>query len=271
MGKEKKDRILSKQERRIVSYHEVGHALVNALQKDAEPVQKITIVPRTMGALGYVMQVPEEEKYLNTKKELEAMLVGYLGGRAAEEIVFDTVTTGAANDIEQATKVARAMITQYGMSEKFGLMGLATQENQYLSGRAVLNCGDDTATEIDHEVMKLLHHSYEEAKRILGSHRTEMDKIAEYLIRKETITGKEFMKILRAVQQGLDIPENLDDLVLSEDEKKCPINRTLKRLQKITRQQKYRIGSAQNGDIRAGTDREYAGTGENRRICSENR
>ncbi|MFQ7212654.1 MAG: ATP-dependent zinc metalloprotease FtsH [Blautia massiliensis (ex Durand et al. 2017)] len=219
VGKEKKDRILSKQERRIVSYHEVGHALVNALQKDAEPVQKITIVPRTMGALGYVMQVPEEEKYLNTKKELEAMLVGYLGGRAAEEIVFDTVTTGAANDIEQATKVARAMITQYGMSEKFGLMGLATQENQYFSGRAVLNCGDDTATEIDHEVMKLLHHSYEEAKRILGSHRTEMDKIAEYLIRKETITGKEFMKILRAVQQGLDIPENLDDLVLSEDEK----------------------------------------------------
>ena len=219
VGKEKKDRILSKQERRIVSYHEVGHALVNALQKDVEPVQKITIVPRTMGALGYVMQVPEEEKYLNTKKELEAMLVGYLGGRAAEEIVFDTVTTGAANDIEQATKVARAMITQYGMSEKFGLMGLATQENQYLSGRAVLNCGDDTATEIDHEVMKLLHHSYEEAKRILGSHRTEMDKIAEYLIRKETITGKEFMKILRAVQQGLDIPENLDDLVLSEDEK----------------------------------------------------
>ena len=219
VGKEKKDRILSKQERRIVSYHEVGHALVNALQKDAEPVQKITIVPRTMGALGYVMQVPEEEKYLNTKKELEAMLVGYLGGRAAEEIVFDTVTTGAANDIEQATKVARAMITQYGMSEKFGLMGLATQENQYLSGRAVLNCGDDTATEIDHEVMKLLHHSYEEAKRILGSHRVEMDKIAEYLIRKETITGKEFMKILRAVQHGLDIPENLDDLVLSEDEK----------------------------------------------------
>ena len=219
VGKEKKDRILSKQERRIVSYHEVGHALVNALQKDSEPVQKITIVPRTMGALGYVMQVPEEEKYLNTKKELEAMLVGYLGGRAAEEIVFDTVTTGAANDIEQATKVARAMITQYGMSEKFGLMGLATQENQYLSGRAVLNCGDDTATELDHEVMKLLHHSYEEAKRILGSHRTEMDKIAEYLIRKETITGKEFMKILRAVQQGLDIPENLEDLVLSENEK----------------------------------------------------
>ena len=212
VGKEKKDRILSPQERRIVSYHEVGHALVNALQKDAEPVQKITIVPRTMGALGYVMQVPEEEKYLNTQKELEAMLVGYLGGRAAEEIVFDTVTTGAANDIEQATKVARAMITQYGMSQKFGLMGLATQENQYLSGRAVLNCGDDTATEIDHEVMQLLHYSYEEAKLLLNEHREALDKIAGYLISRETITGKEFMKIFRAVEKGLEIPENLDDL-----------------------------------------------------------
>ena len=212
VGKEKKDRILSPQERRIVSYHEVGHALVNALQKDAEPVQKITIVPRTMGALGYVMQVPEEEKYLNTQKELEAMLVGYLGGRAAEEIVFDTVTTGAANDIEQATKVARAMITQYGMSQKFGLMGLATQENQYLSGRAVLNCGDDTATEIDHEVMQLLHYSYEEAKRLLNEHREALDKIAGYLISRETITGKEFMKIFRAVEKGFEIPENLDDL-----------------------------------------------------------
>ena len=212
VGKEKKDRILSPQERRIVSYHEVGHALVNALQKDAEPVQKITIVPRTMGALGYVMQVPEEEKYLNTQKELEAMLVGYLGGRAAEEIVFDTVTTGAANDIEQATKVARAMITQYGMSQKFGLMGLATQENQYLSGRAVLNCGDDTATEIDHEVMQLLHYSYEEAKRLLNEHREALDKIAGYLISRETITGKDFMKIFRAVEKGLEIPENLDDL-----------------------------------------------------------
>jgi len=212
VGKEKKDRILSSQERKIVSYHEVGHALVNALQKDAEPVQKITIVPRTMGALGYVMQVPEEEKYLNTQKELEAMLVGYLGGRAAEEIVFDTVTTGAANDIEQATKVARAMITQYGMSQKFGLMGLASQENQYLSGRAVLNCGDDTATEIDHEVMQLLHYSYEEAKRLLNEHREALDKIAGYLISRETITGKEFMKIFRAVEKGLEIPENLDDL-----------------------------------------------------------
>ena len=212
VGKEKKDRILSPQERKIVSYHEVGHALVNALQKDAEPVQKITIVPRTMGALVYVMQVPEEEKYLNTQKELEAMLVGYLGGRAAEEIVFDTVTTGAANDIEQATKVARAMITQYGMSQKFGLMGLASQENQYLSGRAVLNCGDDTATEIDHEVMQLLHYSYEEAKRLLNEHREALDKIAGYLISRETITGKEFMKIFRAVEKGLEIPENLDDL-----------------------------------------------------------
>ena len=212
VGKEKKDRILSPQERKIVSYHEVGHALVNALQKDAEPVQKITIVPRTMGALGYVMQVPEEEKYLNTQKELEAILVGYLGGRAAEEIVFDTVTTGAANDIEQATKVARAMITQYGMSQKFGLMGLASQENQYLSGRAVLNCGDDTATEIDHEVMQLLHYSYEEAKRLLNEHREALDKIAGYLISRETITGKEFMKIFRAVEKGLEIPENLDDL-----------------------------------------------------------
>ena len=212
VGKEKKDRILSAQERRIVSYHEVGHALLNALQKDAEPVQKITIVPRTMGALGYVMQVPEEEKYLNTQKELEAMLVGYLGGRAAEELVFDTVTTGAANDIEQATKVARAMITQYGMSQKFGLMGLATQENQYLSGRAVLNCGDDTATEIDHEVMQLLHYSYEEAKRLLSEHREALDKIAAYLIRRETITGKEFMKIFRAVERGIEIPDNLEEL-----------------------------------------------------------
>ena len=210
VGKEKKDRILSVQERRIVSYHEVGHALVSALQKDSEPVQKITIVPRTMGALGYVMQVPEEEKYLNTQKELEAMLVGYLGGRAAEEIVFDSVTTGASNDIEQATKVARAMITQYGMSKKFSLMGLATQENQYLNGRAVLNCGDNTATEVDHEVMELLRVSYEEAKRLISNHRKALDKIAAYLIRKETITGKEFMIIFRAVEKGLEVSDVLD-------------------------------------------------------------
>ena len=209
VGKEKKDRILSLEERKIVSYHEVGHALVSALQKDAEPVQKITIVPRTMGALGYVMQVPEEEKFLNTKKELEAMLVGYLGGLAAEELVFDTVTTGASNDIEQATKVARAMITQYGMSEKFGLMGLATQQSQYLDGRAVLNCGDDTATEVDHEVMELLHRSYEEAKRMLSENREALDKIAEFLIERETITGKEFMKIFRQVK-GIPEPDETE-------------------------------------------------------------
>ena len=206
VGKEKKDRILSKEERRIVSYHEVGHALVTALQKDAEPVQKITIVPRTMGALGYVMQVPEEEKYLNTKKELEAMLVVSLAGRAAEELVFDTVTTGAANDIEQATRIARAMVTQYGMSEKFGLMGLATQENQYLTGRTVLNCGDATAAEIDTEVMKMLKNAYAEAKRLLSENREAMDQIAAFLIEKETITGKEFMKIFRQVK-GIPEPE----------------------------------------------------------------
>ena len=206
VGKEKKDRILSKEERRIVSYHEVGHALVSALQKDAEPVQKITIVPRTMGALGYVMHVPEEEKYLNTEKEIRAMLVGYLAGRAAEEIVFDTVTTGAANDIEQATRIARAMITQYGMSKKFGLMGLETKENQYLSGRTVLNCSDVTAAEIDQEVMIILKDSYEEAKRLLMENRDALDKIADFLIEKETITGKEFMKIFRKVK-GLPEPE----------------------------------------------------------------
>ena len=206
VGKEKKDRILSKEERRIVSYHEVGHALVTALQKDAEPVQKITIVPRTMGALGYVMQVPEEEKYLNTKKELEAMLVVSLAGRAAEELVFDTVTTGAANDIEQATRIARAMVTQYGMSEKFGLMGLETQENQYLTGRTVLNCGDATAAEIDTEVMKMLKEAYAEAKRLLSENRDAMDRIAAFLIEKETITGKEFMKIFREVK-GIPEPE----------------------------------------------------------------
>ena len=206
VGKEKKDRILSKEERRIVSYHEVGHALVTALQKDAEPVQKITIVPRTMGALGYVMQIPEEEKFLNTKKELKAMLVVSLAGRAAEEIVFDTVTTGAANDIEQATRVARAMVTQYGMSDKFGLMGLETQENQYLTGRTVMNCGDATAAEIDTEVMKMLKEAYAEAKRLLSENRDVMDKIAAFLIEKETITGKEFMKIFREVK-GIPEPE----------------------------------------------------------------
>ena len=209
VGKEKKDRILSQEERRIVSYHEVGHALVSALQKDAEPVQKITIVPRTMGALGYVMQVPEEEKYLNTKSELEAMLVGLLAGRAAEEIVFGNVTTGASNDIEKATQVARAMITQYGMSEKFGLMGLATVEDQYLTGRATLNCGDATATEIDHEVMIMLKDSYEQAKVILNEHRKALDHIAGFLIERETITGKEFMEILRDVENDNKMEDGL--------------------------------------------------------------
>ena len=200
VGKEKKDRIMSQEERKIVSYHEVGHALVSALQKDAEPVQKITIVPRTMGALGYVMQTPEEEKFLNTKKELHAMLVGLLAGRAAEEIVFDTVTTGASNDIEKATKVARAMVTQYGMSEKFGLIGLESIQNRYLDGRAVSNCGQKTASEIDKEVMKLLRDSYEAAKKLLASHRKALDKIAAFLIEKETITGKEFMEIFHEVE-----------------------------------------------------------------------
>ena len=182
VGKEKKDRIMSQEERRIVSYHEVGHALVSALQKDSEPVQKITIVPRTMGALGYVMQTPEEEKFLNTKKELEAMLVGMLAGRAAEEVVFDTVTTGASNDIEKATSIARAMITQYGMSEKFGLIGLESIQNRYLDGRPVSNCGPETAAEIDKEVMKMLKDAYAEAKRLLSEHRTSLDKIDHAVI-----------------------------------------------------------------------------------------
>lgn len=216
VGKEKKDRIMSKEERRIVSYHEVGHALVSALQKHSEPVQKITIVPRTMGALGYVMNVPEEEKYLNTKKELEAMLVELMGGRAAEELVFDTVTTGASNDIEKATNLARSMITQYGMSEKFGLMSLESRENQYLSGRTVLNCSDGTAGEIDQEVMKILKYSYEEAKRLLSDNREAMDKIAEFLIEKETITGKEFMKIFRQVK---GLPEEEDKASEGQEER----------------------------------------------------
>ncbi|EEG75003.1 ATP-dependent zinc metalloprotease FtsH [[Clostridium] hylemonae] len=203
VGKEKKDRIMSTEERKIVSYHEVGHALVSALQKDAEPVQKITIVPRTMGALGYVMQTPEEEKFLNTKKELEAMLVGMLAGRAAEEIVFDTVTTGAANDIEKATNIARAMITQYGMSEKFGLIGLESIQNRYLDGRAVRNCGEATSAEIDREVMEMLKNAYSEARRLLSEHRQSLDKIAAFLIEKETITGKEFMEIFHEAE-GID-------------------------------------------------------------------
>lgn len=213
VGKEKKDRIMSAEERRIVSYHEVGHALVSALQKDSEPVQKITIVPRTMGALGYVMQTPEEEKYLNTEAELRAMLVTTLGGRAAEEIVFDSVTTGAANDIEKATDLARSMITQYGMSKKFGLVQLETTESQYLSGNRVLNCSDATASEIDHEVMTMISEAYEEAKRMLSENREVLDRIAAFLIEKETITGKEFMDILHATQEEIKNREAIETVV----------------------------------------------------------
>ncbi len=197
VGKEKKDRIMSKEERKIVSYHEVGHALISALQKNSEPVQKITIVPRTMGALGYVMHVPEEEKYLNTEAELRDMLVSLVGGRAAEEVVFDTVTTGAANDIEKATDIARNMVTRYGMSKKFGLVGLATIESQYLEGRSALNCSDATAADIDAEVVVILKESYDKALKMLRENRDIMDKLAEFLIEKETITGKEFMEIFR--------------------------------------------------------------------------
>ncbi|MCP1101457.1 cell division protease FtsH [Aequitasia blattaphilus] len=216
VGKEKKDRIMSQEERKIVSYHEVGHALVTALQKDAEPVQKITIVPRTMGALGYVMQTPEEEKFLNTKKELQAMLVTMLAGRAAEEIVFDTITTGASNDIERATSLARSMITQYGMSEKFGLIGLESIQNRYLDGRAVQNCAEETAAEIDKEVMKMLKESYEEGKEMLIAHREALDKIAAHLIEKETITGKEFMSIFYEVE-GIDPEEKKETKRLEEN------------------------------------------------------
>ena len=206
VGKEKKDRVLNEKERKIVSYHEVGHALISALQKNSEPVQKITIVPRTMGALGYVMYVPEEETYLKSKAELEDMIVGLFGGRAAEEIVFGDVTTGASNDIEKATGIAKAMVTQYGMSDKFGLMGLSKQEDQYLSGRAVMNCGDDTATEVDKEVMEILKLSYEKALSMLRENKEVMDKLAAFLIEKETITGKEFMKIFREIK-GIEEPK----------------------------------------------------------------
>ena len=215
VGKEKKDRIMSQEERKIVSYHEVGHALVSALQKDAEPVQKITIVPRTMGALGYVMQTPEEEKFLNTKKELHAMLVGMLAGRAAEEIVFDTVTTGASNDIEKATKIARAMVTQYGMSEKFGLMGLESKESMYLNNGTVLNCSDETAADVDSEVMRILKESYAEAKRLLADNRDCLDKISEFLIEKETITGKEFMEIFHKVREEAEEYQQ-EELIFAE-------------------------------------------------------
>ena len=217
VGKEKKDRVLSQEERSIVSYHEVGHALVSALQKDAEPVQKITIVPRTMGALGYVLNVPEEEKYLNSKKELEARIIVFLAGRAAEELVFHSVTTGAANDIEKATGIARAMVTQYGMSDKFGMMGLAARQDQYLSGRTVMDCGEATAAAVDDEVMRILKDSYEEAKRLLAENRDVLDQIAAFLIEKETITGKEFMQIFRRCK-GIADPEEETDTETKQDQ-----------------------------------------------------
>ena len=226
VGKEKKNRILSREERRIVSYHEVGHALVSALQKHSEPVQKITIVPRTMGALGYVMNVPEEEKYLNTEAEIRAMLVEFVAGRAAEEIVFNTVTTGAANDIEKATRVARAMVTQYGMSEKFGLAQLESPASQYLDdGRIVMNCSDATAAEVDHEVIRILKESYDKAKQLLSEHRETMNRIAEYLIEKETITGKQFMDLFYEVE-GIDPSEAKKEARIREKAEAAPVETT---------------------------------------------
>lgn len=202
VGKEKKSRVLSKEERKIVSYHEVGHALVSAIQKHSEPVQKITIVPRTMGALGYVMNVPEEEKYLNSEEEIRAMLVEFTAGRVAEELVFGSITTGASNDIEKATRIARAMVTQYGMSKRFGFVQLESQTSQYLDdGRRVMNCSEQTAAEVDEEVMAIMKQSYEQARKILTEHRKALDQIAAFLIEKETITGKEFMDILEKVEQ----------------------------------------------------------------------
>ncbi len=206
-GKEKKDRAMSEKERRTVSYHEVGHALVSALQKESEPVQKITIVPRTMGALGYTLQTPEEEKFLETKEELIAKIVTYMGGRAAEEIKFGSYTSGAANDIEQATKIARAMVTRFGMSDKFGMMGLATVESQYLEGRASLNCGEQTAAEIDEEVLRIITDAYNKAKKYLEENMECLDQISEYLFEHETITGKEFMSIFRKIK-GIPDPED---------------------------------------------------------------
>jgi cell division protease FtsH len=206
-GKEKKNRVMSEKERRMVAYHEVGHAMVAALQKNTEPVQKITIVPRTMGALGYTLQTPEEEKYLETKEELLAKIVTFMGGRAAEEIVFKTVTSGAANDIEQATNVAKSMITRFGMSDKFGMMNLVTVESQYLDGRAAMNCAEKTAAQVDKEVLKLISDSYSAAVIMLKENREVLDKISDYLYEHETITGKEFMKIFRELK-GLPDPED---------------------------------------------------------------
>ena len=209
-GKEKKDRVMSDKERKIVSYHEVGHALVSALQKNTEPVQKITIVPRTMGALGYTLQTPEEEKYLETKDELIAKITTFMAGRAAEVVVFHSATSGAANDIENATKIARAMVTMYGMSDKFGMMCLATVETQYLDGRAGLICGEDTSAEIDKEVLGIINHCYNEATKLLEDNRVILDRISDYLYEKETITGKEFMKMFREMK-GIPETDGEDD------------------------------------------------------------
>lgn len=218
-GKEKKDRVMSDKERKIVSYHEVGHALVSALQKNTEPVQKITIVPRTMGALGYTLQTPEEEKYLETKDELLAKITTYMAGRAAEVLVFNSVTSGAANDIENATKIARAMVTMYGMSDKFGMMCLATVQNQYLEGGAGLICGENTASQIDDEVLSIINSSYAEAMKLLDENREILDSISDYLYEKETITGKEFMKMFRDMK-GLPDPdeENKEQEVTQNDD-----------------------------------------------------
>ena len=201
---------MSEKERHIVSYHEVGHALVSALQKETEPVQKITIVPRTMGALGYTLQTPEEEKFLETKEELLSKINTFMGGRAAEELVYGSYTSGAANDIEQATNIARNMVTRFGMSDKFGMMGLATVESQYLEGRASMTCGDKTASLVDEEVLSIISNAYKEAMKMLDENREILDKISDYLYEKETITGKEFMKIF-CEMKGLPLPQDDED------------------------------------------------------------
>ena len=224
-GKEKKDRIMNKEEKRIVAYHEVGHALVTALEKHAEPVQKITIVPRTMGSLGYVMQVPEEEKYLMSKDEILTRITTLYGGRAAEELVFGSITTGASNDIEKATALARSMVTQFGMSEKFGLMGLESVESKYLDGRPVQNCSNETAGEIDKEVMRILKKCYDRAVELLSENREVMDKIAEYLITKESITGEEFMRLYKEVK-GEDLTETHTEELVDESQENKVVDNT---------------------------------------------
>ncbi len=261
VGKEKKDRIMSKEERKIVSYHEVGHALISALQKNSEPVQKITIVPRTMGALGYVMHVPEEEKYLQTKEELHDRLVSLLGGRAAEELVFGNVTTGAANDIEQATNIVSNMITRFGMSKRFGLMGLATVESEYLGGGARLTCSDRTAADVDTEIMETLKACYEEAKELLSGNRDLMDKLAAHLIEKETISGKEFMKIYRK-EKGIPEPEEEDN---QEKEKKENQDKSEKEESKSPQEPFSETGTekSENSDEPLRTDSESSPKEEN--------